>query len=274
MRPSFFIVERIYGADTIFRREVELPLSANERLEPLGNGINVVVSPTHTFGTDALLLAAFAAPRLRDVACDLGTGCGIIPLLWCRSGAPGRIVAVDIQPLACSQLERAVELARLEGRIRSVCADLREPNAALPPGAFTLVTANPPYYPEGTGAVSGETAARLARHETACTLRELIQAAGRLLKTGGRLCICHRPERLCDVTEAMRAAGIEPKRLRLAAHRRGKTPFLLLLEGKKGGRPGLRVEAELALENPDGTRTDELRRLYGAYEIGQKEDGA
>ena len=64
-----------------------IALFPGERLEPLGGGLQLVVSPAHEFSVDSLLLAAFAAIRKTDKACDLGTGCGIIPLLWCKGRA-------------------------------------------------------------------------------------------------------------------------------------------------------------------------------------------
>ncbi len=54
------------------------------RKEYLGSGITAFVSQAHSFGTDAVLLADFASPSKKAVCCDLGSGCGIIPLLWCK----------------------------------------------------------------------------------------------------------------------------------------------------------------------------------------------
>lgn len=95
------------------------------RHEYLGGGITAVVSEAHSFGTDAVLLAHFASPGKRAVCCDLGSGCGIIPLLWCRhEGA--RITAVELQPLGVKQIEAAIELNSLSDRLTAVNADLRD----------------------------------------------------------------------------------------------------------------------------------------------------
>ena len=67
-------------------------------------------------------------------------------------------------------------------------------------------------------------------------------AARRLLRNGGRFALCHRPERLCDVLCALRAQGLEPKRVKLLSHSPGHLPSLLLVEGVRQGRPGLTVE--------------------------------
>ena len=236
-----------------------------ERLEYLGGGIKIIVSKSHTFGTDAILLADFAAPRKRDRACDLGTGCGIIPLLWCRNDYPEEIVAVDIQKDACEQLNSSIINNMLEKRISVKNADLRNLKGILPFGKFDLVTMNPPYKAVDTGLKSLDESAQIARHEIMCTVFDAADAAADLLKFGGRFCMCHRPERLCDVFEAMRKAEIEPKKLRIVAQRADLPPMLILIEGKKGGKAGLKIEPELVIENRNGKYSEEMRRIYGDY---------
>lgn len=221
-------------------------LLPGERLEPLGGGLQLVVSPAHGFSIDSLLLAAFAAIRKTDRACDLGTGCGIIPLLWCK-GESGPITAAELQETACAQLQKSLALNGLEDRVAVVHADLREAHPALPAGAFDLVTMNPPFFVAGTGKNSAAESDRIARQETACTLEDAAGAAARLLKNGGRFCLCHRPERLTDVLCTLRSHRLEPKRLRFAAHSAETAPFLVLVEARRGGNPGLRVEAPLFL---------------------------
>ena len=224
-----------------------LLLHADERLEPLGNGLELIVSPAHTFSADSLLLAEFAAIRKNDTACDLGTGSGIIPLLWCK-GESGPITAADIQEKACEQLKKTIALNGLQNRVTVVCADLRQKHPLLPAGGFDLVTMNPPYYAAGTGKESAEESGRLARHETTCTLEDAVAAAARLLKNGGRFCLCQKPERLTDVLCTLRAHRLEPKRLRFAVHAAGKAPFLVLVEAKRGANPGLKIEPLLVLQ--------------------------
>ena len=90
--------------------EAPVVLNDGEKLEPLGNGIKVIVSKNHAFGTDTVLLANFSAPRKSDNVCELGTGCGAIPLIWSRDDVPQSVTAIDIQEEACSQLCRSVTL--------------------------------------------------------------------------------------------------------------------------------------------------------------------
>lgn len=239
-------------------------LKASEHIEYIDGSLKLVVSDSHTFGTDALLLAAFSAPKRKNTVCDFGTGCGIIPFYWLREGIE-RVHAVEIQPLACDQLTRSIEMNSLGERFFLYNSDLRELKGKLEAGIFDLVTMNPPYTAEGHGVISETAADKIARHETSLELTDVFLSASRLLKFGGRMCICLRPERLTEAMMGMRAAKIEPKRLRFVSQRDGKAPWLFLLEGKKGRNPGLIVERELHIENPDGTPSDEMKKIIGSY---------
>lgn len=244
---------------------MEPVISEDEKLEPLGIDAKIVVSKAHTFGTDALLLASFANAKKSDRLCDLGTGCGIIPMIWFKNGLGKTIDAVDIQEKACGQLEKTLEINSAGEKIKVHNCDLRNLKGELDYGTYDVVTMNPPYKEAGTGIESASSSDKIARHETECTLSDLVFAAKKLLKFGGRLCICHRPERLCNIFSAMREGKIEPKRMRFVSQSEGKAPWLVLIEGKSGSKPYLTVEKELLLKNPDGTDTEEMLEIFGDY---------
>ncbi len=244
-------------------------LAPNEKIEPLGNNMQIVVSESHTFGTDAILLAGFASIKTKDVACDMGTGCGIIPLIWCK-GKTNSITAVDIQPSAISLLKKSLEINDIENRINPLNCDLREFKGKLEFGKFDLVTMNPPYKPVGTGIESISESERIARHEVTCTIDDAVSAAAKLLKFGGRFCMCHRPERLCDIIVSMRQGGIEVKRIRFVCQSEGKAPWLVLLEGKRGSKSHLTVEKNLIMFDCYGKPTDEFRNMFGDYMQGHQ----
>ena len=246
-----------------------MKLNADERLEPLGKEMKIVVSDSHTFGTDAILLASFAGIRRKDIALDMGTGCGIIPLIWCK-GETSKVYALDIQEKAISQLNKSIEINSLGERITAVNGDLRNLKGVLPFGSFDLVTMNPPYKPVGTGIESVSEAERIARHEVTCTVDDAVAAASKLLKFGGRFCMCHRPERLCDIIVSMRNGGIEVKKIRFVTQSEGKVPWLVLVEGKRGSKSGVTVMNNLVMKNRDGSNTDEYRSMFGDYMEGHQ----
>lgn len=232
--------------------------------EYLGKNITAFISKEHGFGTDAVLLADFANPRASDKICDLGTGCGIIPLLWCRNERKSMIYAIDIQKSACEQLSEAIKINSIEDKIEVINADLRELGGRLPKGTFDIVTMNPPYKAPNAGIKNNSDAASIARHELSCTMADVAAAASSLLRFGGKLFICQRPERLCDVFDEMRKAGIEPKRLRLVVQRSGEAPWLVLVEGRRGSKPGLTVCPDLLITE-NGEYSAEMKEICKDY---------
>ena len=141
----------------------------------------------------------------------------------------------------------AAERTRLNGalngwEIETVCGDIRELDRLFPAESFDLAAGNLPYWPARfPGSPDGER--DLARRES-CPPRDLCRAAARVLRRGGRLALVYPPERLTDLMTEMRAAGLEPKRLRLV-QKREKPPCAVLLEGRKGAGPGLEIEPTL-----------------------------
>jgi tRNA1(Val) A37 N6-methylase TrmN6 len=158
----------------------------------------------------------------------------------------------------------------MEDRINVVNADLRDLKGKLPFGTFDLVTMNPPYKPVGTGIESLSEADKIARHETMCTIDDAVSAAAKLLKFGGRFCMCHRPERLCDIVCSMRQGGIEVKRIRFVVEREGKAPWLVLVEGKRGSKSHVTIEKQLVMKDIDGNNTAEYRSMFGDYMEGHQ----
>ncbi|MCQ2490714.1 MAG: methyltransferase [Ruminococcus sp.] len=237
------------------------------KYEKLTDRIYVCASSDHRFGTDAFLLADFSMYRAKDKVCDLGTGCGIIPLIMQKHRPPQVTYAVDIQEGAIEQLRLGMERSETVG-IVPVCADLKELWEGAPLGQLDLVTCNPPYKADNAGFQSAITAQRIARHEILCTIDDVCAAAEKLLKFGGRLCVCNRPERLSDVIYAMKSHNIEPKRLRMVSKNADEAPWLFLIEGKKGSKPFMKIEQQLYIRSGDGF-TDELQRIYA---VGKEQE--
>ena len=215
---------------------------ATYALESIDNGLFVCTSQLHRFGTDAVLLTEFSEYRRKDRVCDFGTGCGIIPMLMQRNAPPMEIYGVDIQPEAIDQMRRSIAASTgVQSVLHPVCADLKQLWENAPLGMLDLVTCNPPYKAYQAGIESQLTAQKIARHEVLCNIYDICASAKKLLKFGGRLCVCNRPERLADVMDAMRKNGIEPKRLQFVAKSAKDRPWLFLLEGRYGGKPFLNV---------------------------------
>ncbi len=231
--------------------------------EPLGKEFYLYVNKSHTFGTDAVLLSNFAQAKVNDKMVDLGTGCGIIPFLMLRDGKLASAVGVDISEEAIALAKKTKDELNIS-KFSAINCDLKALKGQVEFGCHTLVTCNPPYKAPNAGLKSLGERERVARHEVECTLRDIVAVSAKLLQTGGRLCMCHRPERLSELMSLMSECKVEPKRLRLVCQRKGEEPWLVLVEGRRCGKTGLRIEPTLYIEE-DGSFSKEMIEIYGAY---------
>lgn len=235
----------------------------NIKREPLGKGFFVNVSPHHTFGTDAVVLSHFAKPKRKENYVDLGTGCGIIPLLILRDNPEVTAVGVDISDEATFLAQKTADELNLSN-FTVINSNLLDLKGKVEFGAKTLITCNPPYKAPNAGLKNPDMVEMVARHEIACTLEDIVSVSAKLLRSGGRLCMCQRPERLAEMMCLFSKHKIEPKRLRLVAQRKGEAPWLVLLEGRRSGKIGLVIEPTLYVEE-NGKLTAEMIELYGSY---------
>jgi len=216
-------------------------------------------------GTDAVMLAHFAgagSSRDKTRAVDLGCGSGVISIILAWQNPKLFVDGVELRPEAVGLAYENVNLCELSDRVRIIEGDIRLHRELLTAGAYDLTVANPPYYASGTGKLPADEGIAAARSEAFCTLGDVCQAAGYLTRWGGSFMLVHKPERLADVFREMNAAGFEPKRLRLVQHKADSPPTLALIEGRRGGKPSLTVEAPLILANNDGSDSDEVKAVY------------
>ncbi len=211
-------------------------------------------------GTDSVLLSRFlTVPRSARIA-DLGAGCGTLGLLLCGLHPDCAVTGLELDPEACRFAQKNIAHNHLNARLEVIQADVRQIRTLLPAGSFDCVISNPPYFPAGSGKVSQQHA--LARTELCLNLAQLCEAAAWLLPSGGRFALVHRPERLCDIIWHMRSNGIEPKRIRFVRHNSTSAACLVLLEGRRGGKPGLQYDPDFIEFNPDGTETEAYCAAY------------
>lgn len=183
-------------------------------------------------GEDALYLGEFVTLKPGWRICDLGTGSGALLLLLARRYKNLCLTGVERDDLSVCTARCNLKENGLNGEI--LLEDLR--TNSLPAGQFDLVVSNPPYFAVGSGKSGGQ-----FRSEEFCTLKQLCTEAARLTRNGGRFALCHRPERLAELMTCLCEVGLEPKRLQLCAHSTWHTPYLVLLESVRQGKPGLTI---------------------------------
>lgn len=249
----------------MFGGSAVIKLYGDERIDRLvSNGeMPIIQSATvFSYSLDALLLADFAyLPIKKGAILDLGTGNGVIPLLLSEK-TEASLVGLEIQERLADMAERSVQLNELEDKIQIVVGDLREAQTALGQSSFDVVLSNPPYFktPSKTEHNKNEHLT-IARHEIMCSLEDVVKAAKRYVKPGGKFALVHRPERLVDIITQFRAYKIEPKRMRLVYPKRKKAANTLLIEGTRDGSAGLQIMPPLYIYNDDNTYTKEASEI-------------
>ena len=218
----------------------------------------------YRFSIDAVLLARLAAVRPGDRVVDLGTGCGIVPLLLAYRHSDIRLYGIELQQGLADAARDNVLANHMQDRITILEGDMNTVTAGSVGGPVDLVVSNPPYRKSGSGRVNPNSQKALARHEIHVTLEEVVKTARRLLRTAGRFVVIYPAERLADLLTRMRGAGIEPKWLCII-HSGRKTPAkLMVVEGVKGGQPGMKIAPPLFIYCEDGTYTPAVERMLGA----------
>ena len=226
-------------------------------MEHLHNGFTLsLCEGAFPLSTDSIALSGFVKlPRQANVL-DLGSGCGTLGLLLCANDATCQVTGVEIDEAAhLAALENA-RVNDIQSRLSSICADLRTIHSFLTPGSFHVCVSNPPYFSAGQ-----ESANSKARHQLHCDSHDLFEAAAWALQYGGDFFLVHKPERLAELCACAVNHKLQPKRLLLLRHKPADPISLVLLQCRKGGKPGLTIEEEY-LQEADSTPSAYYRKLY------------
>ncbi len=244
---------------------MEIELKEGERLDDLHrNGFRIIQNEKlFCFGMDAVLLSGFARVKEGERVLDLGTGTGIIPILLAAKTKGEAFVGLEISRRSADMAERSVALNGIQERVSIVLGDIKKAGELFAPASFDVVTSNPPYMTQSHGLLNPDPDKAAARHEIFCTLEDVIAAAARTVRPGGRFYMVHRPFRLAEIIRLLSDYRLEPKRMRLVYPYADREPNMVLLEAVRGGRPRMTVEKPLIVYEAPGNYTDEIVELYG-----------
>ncbi len=227
-------------------------------MEQLPGGFTLsICEGAFPLSTDTMALASFVHLPKQARVLDLGSGCGTLGLLLCASDPGCRVTGIELQQRDHSQALENIRTNRLSDRMESICADIADTDRLFSPGSFSVCVSNPPYFSSGPASHTVPT----ARREDCCTLSQLCKAAAWALKYGGDFFVVHRPERMAELFACAGAQKLEPKRLCLLRHHPFAPVSLVLVQCRKGAKPGL-VWEELCLYDAQGNPTEQYRTIY------------
>lgn len=222
-------------------RSPEVILGPDEGLDLFLDGRLKLIQPRdgYRFSIDAVLLSQFATIRSGDVVIDLGTGCGVIPLILLLTKPVGHVFGLEVQEGLISQAARNARLNGLQERMDVVRGDFR--HLPFDSGFANLVVCNPPYRKIKSGRINPDPQKAIARHEILASLDDLLRSAAALLTKKGRFALVYPAARLVEVFVRMRRFNLEPKRVRVHYPDLESNAKLALIEATLGGRPGLEI---------------------------------
>ena len=240
-------------------------LLENERVDDLQrNGLKIIQKTDgFCFGMDAVLLSGFAHVKRGERVLDMGTGTGIIPLLLSAKTQGEHFTALEIQKEIAEMAARSVAMNHLEEKIEIVNGDIKEASRIFGGASFDVVTTNPPYMNDAHGLKNPTEVKAISRHEVLCTLEDVVREGAKVLKSGGRMYMVHRPHRLIEIISAMRQYKMEPKRMCMVHPFKDKEANMVLIEAVKGGGSWLKMEAPIIVYKEPGVYTDEIYKIYG-----------
>lgn len=227
-------------------------------MEKLFNGFTLDTPPgTFPLSTDSMVLSDFVRlPRNASVL-DLGSGCGTLGILLCARDSGCTVTGIELDETAHHAAVTNIERNSLQSRMKSICADLRTVSQIPNAGMYTTCVSNPPYF---TGGPLSD-ASPLARRDDCCDADALFCTAGRTLRFGGDFYLVHKPDKLALLCACASRYRLEPKRLCLVRHRADNEIALILLQCRKGAKPGL-IWEELCLFDNAGNPTEDYQRIY------------
>lgn len=221
-------------------------LKENERLDYVNDSLELIQNNEGlTFGTDALLLAGYINGKYKT-GIELGGGSGIISMLLLTRNKVEKIDCLEIQEEYAELISRNAEHNHLTDRLTAVLTDIR---AFHPEKECEIVFSNPPYMKSTGGRASLSEKKNIARHEVNGDISDFCRCGASMLKYGGTFAIVYRTDRLTELIAAMRDAKIEPKRMTFVHANASATPSMVLIEGKRGGKCGLKVTRPLIIYN-------------------------
>jgi len=227
-------------------------------MEFLSNGITLEIAPgAFPLSTDSMALAHFVRLPRNARVLDLGSGCGTLGLLLCAANEGCHVTGLELDSRAHEAALKNIRRNDLTARMESICGDIRQISELFGPGSFSVCISNPPYFSGGPASQAFPD----ARKENTCSLSDLLRAAGHGLKYGGDCYLVHRPERLAEIIALGAENSLEAKQLLLLRHREKGPISLILLQLRKGGKPGLKIE-EASLFDSSGNPTDYYKAVY------------
>ena len=219
----------------------EIELLPDEDIDPFMDGrLRLIQSKDgYRFSIDAVFLSEFVTIKPGDVVVDLGTGCGVIPLILLLTKPVGYAFGLEVQKELAHQAARNTVINGFKDKMAVILGDLK--HLSISNKSADVVICNPPYRKVKSGRINPDMRRAIAKHELMASVDDILHAARNILRKKGRLAMIYPAERLVGLVARMRRFTLEPKRIQINYPDLKSSAKLALIEASLGGRPGLEI---------------------------------
>lgn len=246
----------------------EVKLNKNERIDQLySQNIKIIQSEdVFSFSLDAVLLANFVKINQsnKNQIVDLCAGNGAVGL-FVSNKTKAKITEVEIQPELADMAKRSINLNGLENQIDVINDDLNDVNKYISKDSIDIVMVNPPYFPDHFDSKKNPNQhLAIARHEIKTNLHQVVKKSSDLLKTGGKLYLVYRPDRLYELMDELNSNRLAIKHLQFIYPKKNTRANMVLVSAIKDGKNnGLIVDSPIIVYDNE-EYTDYMKEiLYG-----------
>ena len=215
------------------------------------------------FSLDSVLLPNFVTLN-KNIKNILDIGCGNAPIpLILSTKTNALITGVEIQKEVYDLAVKSVKINNLEKQINIINADINEIYNQFETESFDVITCNPPFFKVSEKSNLNKSDYKtIARHEIKLNLDDIFKISKKLLKNNGYVAIVHRPERLLDILNSMQKYNIEPKKIQFIYPKTNMEANILLVEGMKNGKKGLKVLNPIYTHLDNGEYTEQIKKYF------------
>jgi tRNA1(Val) A37 N6-methylase TrmN6 len=215
------------------------------------------------FSLDSVLLSNYVEPKKGDKIIDFCSGNCPVPMIL-TTKTKSKIYAVEIQKEVYKLGLESININKLDKQIELLNMDVKDVISQFDTDSFDIITCNPPYFKTNEMTKQNDNEIkRIARHEICITLDDIFKVSKKLLKNNGKIIMIHRPERLEEIFKSMKDNIITPKIVQFIYPKEGQNSNMVIIEGRKNARKGIKVLPPIIVHNKNNEYRDEIKKMFG-----------